>query len=144
MVKEYRMECIYSKNLGHDKSGMWLGEVTVYSHKLRGKPTSYSIIAIPEEGVDRMAPRIDPDIAESLANAMLDDLGKGWKPYPENKPTASLFYEVTVLDDGIPVTTSAFWNGSSERFDDGCWSATEIENVIAFKEQSAPFQPEEQ
>ena len=80
------------------------------------------------------------DEAESLAIALLDDLGKGWKPYPENKPDYGL-YTVT-LDDGqvIPAT----YVPAQNKWHDGIIYNSLPLKVIAYCELPAPFQPEEQ
>ena len=83
---------------------------------------------------------VTKDEAESLALALLDDLGKGWKPYPENKPDFGM-YNVTP-DDGqvMPAT----YVPAQNKWHDGIIYNSLPLKVIAYCELPAPFQPEEQ
>ena len=82
---------------------------------------------------------ISNESAESLALALLDDLGKGWKPYPENKPDYGL-YTVT-LDDGqvIPAT----YVPAQNKWHDGIIYNNLPLKVTAYSELPAPYQPRE-
>ena len=80
---------------------------------------------------------ISPDAAESLALALLDDLGKGWKPYPENKPISNDPQLVTAVVHGkVIVGYTAFVHGG--------WLGWDNSSILAYRELPAPFQPEEQ
>ena len=81
----------------------------------------------------------DNIFAESLALALLDDLGKGWKPYPENRPDYGL-YTVT-LDDGqvIPAT----YVPAQNKWHDGIIYNSLPLKVTAYSELPAPYQPRE-
>ena len=105
------------------------------------------IVTRDEAGYTLFSPvSIDPvlnnDEAESLALALLDDLGKGWRPYPENAPEIGL-YDVTAEFDSRLVVRRAVYNSAHKWYDEKtCKEITGI--VIAYRELPAPFQPEEQ
>ena len=80
---------------------------------------------------------ISNESAESLALALLDDLGKGWKPYPENKPISNDPQLVTAVVHGkVIVGYTAFVHGG--------WLGWDNSSILAYRELPAPFQPEEQ
>ena len=79
----------------------------------------------------------DNIFAESLALALLDDLGKGWKPHPENKPISNDPQLVTAVVHGkVIVGYTAFVHGG--------WLGWDNSSILAYRELPAPFQPEEQ
>ena len=73
------------------------------------------------------------DDALALANAILDDMGLGWKPYPENKPEVSGWYLVQITDWSVP--TINYWR-KDER-----WKH-DYNRIEAFRPLPAPYQPE--
>ena len=89
----------------------------------------------------------DNIFAESLALALLDDLGKGWKPYPENVPETDKYYLVTIDDvfNGIYVDAAQYIPAEDAWY--SCYGIIQKEDgnvVVAYSELPAPFQPEEQ
>ena len=74
------------------------------------------------------------------AEAILDDLGLGWLPYPENKPTENNAYLVTAYNPQDPDNTWTEFD--TYDFDADRWDGI---YVIAFKrERPTPYQPEEE
>jgi len=121
------------------------GSVTLYK-RLRNR--GYHVIAVNDS--QDTAPRIDNETALALAEAILEDLGLGWKPYPENTPDTKGEYDVTFYDqvDDVYWVSKARW----DIYKDNNWSLTNNEhgyaeltlhpiNIIAYRALSAPYQP---
>lgn len=76
---------------------------------------------------------ITADQALIVANAILDDLGLGWKSYPDNRPDSDIImqgFEVTVHPEGNEggYVTHAKWE----------WDHWSLDNVIAFRPLPQP------
>lgn len=79
-------------------------------------------------------PIIDDDTARALADAIYNDLGLGWLPYPENKPEDTGLYSIYFITTSKGVVDTDYYDDFDEewrRYDD----------VIAFMRYPSKYQP---
>jgi hypothetical protein len=85
--------------------------------------------------------------ARALADAIYNELGLGWIPYPENRP--QIFdghyecFEVTIKDWRVTEDKYFVWRAWYKNgiFDNGQFGGPMDEHVVAYRPLSAPYQP---
>ena len=86
----------------------------------------------------------DPAEARALADAIYAELGLGWMPYPENVPETDKYYLVTIDDvfNGIYVDAAQYIPAEDAWYSwDGIIKKEDGNEVVAYRELSAPYQP---
>ena len=107
----------------------------------QGKSRSIDLV----KGMSELRNEITPIEARALADAIYNDLGLGWLPYPENIPPLAGYYFITMvnINDG-PSTFYAKYS-----FYKNAWPSPfgglmddEFYKTVAFMEIPTPYQPD--
>jgi hypothetical protein len=87
---------------------------------------------------------LEDDEARALADAIYNELGLGWKPYPENTPEGvDKYYDTTVTNDVARwVEKSYYFNGVFGFIETYNFVPYKNIRVIAYRERPKPYQPE--
>ena len=87
------------------------------------------------------------EVITALANYILDDMGYGWLPYPENVPEETGVYEITRKKDWFSPdyepetwTDVAVWDNDVQDWFE--YDGDKTITVLAFRPLPAPYQPE--
>lgn len=96
------------------------------------------VITSYDMGGDEISKLITPLEALELADALYDELGLGWLPYPENVPETNGVYIITFKLKGKLYEEAATYKN-------GTWSdmlgGIPNEDIVAYRKPS-PYQPE--
>ena len=96
----------------------------------QGKSRSIDLV----KGMSELRNEITPIEARALADAIYNDLGLGWLPYPENEPEDTGIYSAYFITTSKGVVDTDYYDDY-----DGRWRR--YDDVIAFKRYPKKYQP---